>query len=337
MSGSEHGPALPEHCRNCRRVHAARVAWAAEFPGVRMVNAVVAERCGVSVRAVQQHTAHLIRYQRLTADGLPVAGAVVADATPVPQDANPEQWAGCQGGLAAGPRRLLLAYARHGWAGRVPLVDLAAGAGMSERTARTHRADLVARVLVETRRSYEVREGSAYPRRLADSYRLMAGRDVVLPRLDALNDEAAAAAVVAARRIVDGLWWYSDSPAQLARAYALVGELLLKGWPPDALASLAGREPRSFPVRSPYGLLRTLLPNDWEDYRPSAREVVRGEIDVPAVGLVDCPYCERPARPGPRMDAHIAACRARQTAAPDVPVPVTDAMRAFVNGLAIPA
>jgi hypothetical protein len=316
-------------------VHAVRLAFASDFPGVRMANALVAERCALSVRAVRQHTAHLIRHRQLSADGLPVPGAVVADGGTVPQDATPVQWAGCQGGLAPGPRRLLLAYARNGWAGRVTLVELAAVADMSERTARTHRADLKARLLVEIRRSYEAREGSAYPRRLADTYRLMPGRDVVLPRLDALNEHAAAEAIGQARLIVDAVWWYSDSPAQLARAYALVGELLLKGWPPSVLAAAVSTEPHSFPVRSPFGLLRTLLPNDWEDYRPSAREVVRGEIDAPAVGLVDCPHCDRPAAPGPRMDAHIAACRARQAAAPDVPV--TDAMRAYVGSFAIPA
>jgi hypothetical protein len=332
---AEHGPALPEHCASCRKVHAVRLAFASDFPGVRMANVLVADRCALSVRVVQTHTAHLIRHRQLTPDGMPAPGAVVADGGPVPQDATPVQWAGCQGGLAAGPRRLLLAYARNGWAGRVALVELAAVADMSERTARTHRADLVARVLLETRRSYEAREGSAYPRRLADTYRLMPGRDVVLPRLDVLNESAGAAAVGQARQIVDAVWWYSDAPAQLARAYALVAELLLKGWPPSVLAAAVGVEPRSFPVRSPFGLLRTLLPNDWEDYRPSAREVVRGEIDAPAVGLVDCPHCDRPSHPGPRMDAHVAACRARQSATPDVPV--TDAMRAFVGSLAVPA
>lgn len=325
-----HGPALPQHCGSCRKVHAVRERFAVDFPGVRMANVLVAERCGLALRSIQMHTAHLTRHRMLTPDGLPVPGAVVADGGPVPQDATPVQWAACQGGLGPGPRRLLLAYARHGWSGRVALVELAAAAGMSERSTRTHRAELVARVLLETRRSYEAREGSAHPRRLADTYRLMPGRDVVLPRVDALNEEAAAEAVGQARHVVDAVWWYSDSPAQLARAYALMGGLLLRGWPPEVLAAAVMVEPHSFPVRSPFGLLRTLLPKEWEDYRPSAREVVRGEIAAPAVGLVECPHCERPAPPGPRFEAHVAACRARP---PEPDVPVTDAMRAYMRTL----
>jgi len=317
-------------------VFALRVDWATRFPGSRKTDKTLAQDCGVSDRVIRLHTAHLIRHRKLTADGLPVAGVAVADGGELPPDADPLQWAGCQRGLTAGGRELLVAYAWHGWAGRVPLADLAKRARMAERTAKRHRAALVGRELLEIRRQSHTPEWSDRPIRLPDAYRLMAGRDALSPRLGHFNEEAEAQAVADARKLVDGLWWFGESPAQLTRAYALVARLTLEwGWPVAVLAPKVA-EPFAFPVQSPMGMLRKMLPNEGETYRPSAREVSRGEIDAPAVPLIECPHCGSPGRPGPRMDLHISTtCPALRTAAPDVPV--TPAMRAYVGSLAVPA
>jgi hypothetical protein len=189
------------------------------------------------------------------------------------------------------------------------------------------------RELLEIRRQWHTPEWSDRPIRLPDAYRLMAGHDALVPRLGHFNEAAEAQAVADARQIVDGLWWFGESPAQLTRAYSLVARLMLEwGWPVAVLAPTVA-EPFAFPVQSPMGMLRRMLPNEGEIYRPSAREVARGEIDAPAVALVDCPHCDRPARPGPRMDAHIAVCRAR----PVADVAVTPQLREYVKSLAVSA
>jgi len=283
MSG-QHRQGPPEDCTSCRKLFTVLSEHHQASPDLRLTVAELGTRCGLTREPAQRHLSYLVKHKRVKADGrTPVRGATVTQGGEVPGDASPLQWAVTVATPDRSCGKFLRVLAGQGWSGRIGPADITAAAGVSLRTWKGHRPHLVAARLVQFTPTTVLARDGRHRVRLADRFRLMSGIVVPAPIGDSF---AADAAGDQAKALVDSLWWYCASPADMARGYRLVAARLLAGWPAEELLRLVAFEPDEY-VSNPYGLLSSRLPDADDPYVVPAELAVRE-----AAGRPRCRSCD---------------------------------------------
>jgi hypothetical protein len=217
---------------------------------------------GLGKGAVLNHLTHLFEHSRIDADRrTPLPGADVGPrqvSTPTPTAA---EWAATVQAPDPTCARLIVVLAvavdpGTPWSGRMSIPEIARRAGVSTRTASTHRAHLVAARLA--RFQAEMDGEGARQRRGPDRYYLLSGI-IVPPVPEGARDLSWEDG--RAQQLLSALpWWTRTTAAENAAARRLLAARFRDGWPDAALlALLTDATDTDTTAHTPPGLLRWRL------------------------------------------------------------------------------
>lgn len=327
MSG-QHRDVQPDDCRSCRTLYALLLADHEQPPAAPTTADQLSARSGLSRRAVRLHLTHLVTHQRIGQDRRTPTGLAVGGGQ-LPDDADALTWASAQEVPDATCRKCLEQYAKAAgaaWTGALGSAQLAVLLGVSERTARTHRAHLVAARLIRFAPDVLRLGEKGHRKRLPDRFTLLSGI-VPVPAVDLVPggdwlDDLAASMVVRLPH-----WFDQANRKEQELARVAIARRLRKGFTEDQLMTRLALEPDG-PVTKPYGRLMTLLPGPDEVPVITAYEAVHGTQEQ-----ANCPGCERPFPKDQRTEPG-ELCRECRDATPE-PEAVVDlaAVRHYVHAL----
>lgn|GEM_PF-4613872 len=249
MTIREHPAVPPEQCARCRQVLAVLADDESAEPPTA---AAIGRAIGLSDRSVRLHLAHLRSLARLEPDGRTVVPVAAAE---LHAESSALEWAAQQEAPDAACAALLRAVALRGWKGSVGRAELAAAAGMAERSVSRHRPHLAA--LVEWEPDYHRRADGSLDQG-AKRFRLVATLQLGAPgrplrSTDYYERQAA--------ELLAQVVWLPGADASNPYVLMRVAEVLAQGLPPqDALRRFSAKPPRRMTSGAAVLLSRLPLP-----------------------------------------------------------------------------